>query len=160
MPDPLTSVVVAVMIVAAAILVRASFSSRRLPYAARDTLLTPAEVRFYRALRGAAADDWTIFAMVRLADLLAVESPLPRGRAWFQKIAAKHIDFVLCDPLDLRPIAALELDDSSHESPKRLDRDAFVDEAFRSAGLPLLRFAVAERYDPDELRNQLDEAID
>lgn len=49
------------------------------------------------------------------------------------------MDFVVCRAEDLRPVAALELDDSSHGRGGRGSRDAFKDAAFEAAGLPLRR---------------------
>jgi len=53
-------------------------------------------------------------------------------------INRKHVDFLLVRSNDLAPVAGIELDDSSHEEEDRQQRDVFVDEAFASAGLPLL----------------------
>ena len=94
--------------------------------------------------------------MVRIADLLRVEKGAANRRKWLNKILAKHIDFVLCDPGSLRPIICIELDDRSHERPDRIERDAFVDHAFESAELPLLRIKVQKTYPPREVRELID----
>lgn len=96
-----------------------------------------------------------MFAKVRLIDLCA---DLPRGtdQAAFNRVIGKHIDFVLCDPTTFRPLAAIELDDSTHRRGDRVRRDAFVDEVFTVIGIPLLRFRVQLAYDQPELTRQLD----
>ena len=45
------------------------------------------------------------------------------AQAWRNRIHAKHIDFVLCDPGNLQPILCIELDDPSHNRPDRIERD-------------------------------------
>lgn len=46
-------------------------------------------------------------------------------------------------------ILAIELDNSSHNEPKRQGRDAFVDSSFASAGLPILHVRVHDGYNPN-----------
>lgn len=137
-----------------------AFSGRgRLPYSVKERLVTKAELRFYRALQKAAGKDFDIFAMVRIADILAVPQEHAQRRKWLGKILAKHVDFVLCEPANLTPLMAIELDDASHERPDRRERDEFVDHAFESAGLPLLRIKNNSSYDPAALRQLIDEHL-
>jgi very-short-patch-repair endonuclease len=121
--------------------------------------VTKAELRFYRALQKAVANDLEIFAMVRIADILTVPMQAAQRRKWLGKILAKHVDFVLCDPESLAPLLAIELDDASHDRPERKERDEFVDHAFESAGLPLLRIRNGSSYDPAALRQLIDDSL-
>jgi len=130
------------------------------PYQRRGSLLTKAELRFLRALEICLQEQWRIFAMVRLADLLLVSDQIPARQSWQNKINGKHIDFVLCDPDDLTVVLAIELDDPSHHRPDRQERDRFVDQAFLSADLPLLRVPVQSAYDIQALREWIDQAIE
>jgi very-short-patch-repair endonuclease len=149
--------VVAGMLLAAFLLFRLYAPGRRLPYRARGQLLSAAELRFYRSLAKAVQDDFTIFAMVRIADLLVVAEGIANQRSWLNKILSKHVDFVLCDPGSLQPKICLELDDRSHDRPDRIERDGFVDAAFESAGLPLIRIPVQTAYSARELREIIDQ---
>jgi len=144
--------VFALMVAALIMLIRTYVGPRRMPYRRRERLVTKAELRFYRSLRKAVLDDWEIFAMVRIADLLRVEPNARNRRSWVGQILAKHVDFVLCQPESLAPVLCIELDDSSHQRADRIKRDEFVDQAFESAGLPLLRVPVQSNYDSRELR--------
>jgi hypothetical protein len=73
---------------------------REYSYALRGALLTPAEVRFYHALKEAVGEEFVIFSKVRVADILTPQAGLGQGdwQRAFNKISAKHFDFVLCDP--------------------------------------------------------------
>lgn len=130
-----------------------------LPYEKRPRLLTEAELAFYRVLHSATAGDWPLFAMVRLADLIQVKPQSSGGQAWQNKIQAKHLDFVLCDPDTLEAKLAIELDDASHEKPDRKARDHFVDQALSAAGLPILRVECAPQYDRGALRKSIREKL-
>jgi hypothetical protein len=121
------------------------------PYEKRRSLLTEAELRFYGVLRKS-AEDWAICSMVRIADLIRVKPNTPKRQAWLNRILAKHVDFVLCNPETMEVVLAIELDDRSHERADRIERDEFVDGAFKAAGLPLLRVKVQDEYDGKELK--------
>jgi very-short-patch-repair endonuclease len=130
-----------------------------LPYRRKDYLLTKAERSFYGALQQAAGNEHLIFAKIRVADLLYMPKGTQRRQSHFNRIQAKHIDFVLCDRDNIRPILAIELDDSSHAAASRQSRDQFVDEALRAAGLPLLRVPCKTGYNVVELQSQIHAAI-
>jgi hypothetical protein len=122
-------------------------------FIAKESPFTAAEARFLRVLDEALGEEYRVFAKLRLADLLDVRGE--RGAAWlraFNQISAKHVDFVVCRRETLEVVAAVELDDRSHQAPSRQRRDAFVDRAFATAQLPLVRVPVRRAYLPDEIR--------
>lgn len=129
---------------------------RRMPFRRRDSLLTPGERRFYAVLVKAAPADVAILPKVRVLDALEV---LPKAWGRYGRPASGlHFDFLLADDA-LRPLAAVELDDRSHQRPDAQRRDAFKDGACHGAGLPLLRVPVVRHYDVAALRRQLREAL-
>ena len=94
---------------------------------------------------------------MRLADIIDVRHVESRS-AWhtaFNRISAKHIDFLVCDRDALRIVAAIELDDASHNAPARQSRDHFVDHALAAAGVELVRVPVASTYDVDSLKRRI-----
>jgi len=120
-----------------------------LPYKRKDWLLSKAERSFFGVLQqavGGQGGEYLIFAKIRVADLLWMPKGTEGRRSHFNKIQAKHIDFVLCDRESVKPLLAIELDDSSHGRASRQSRDTFVDEALRAAGLPLLRVPAKAGY--------------
>ena len=122
------------------------------PYRIRDDFLSPAERSFYHVLGRVAGPRFLICPKVSLADLFYVKSGNPQEyRIYTNKIDRKHVDFVLCDPQTLTPIAGIELDDKSHEREDRKQRDDFVEGVFTAAGLKLLRVRVQHGYSPQEL---------
>lgn len=145
--------------VAIILLLRMYSGPRKLPYFKRESLITKAELRFYKSLQKAVQDDFEIFAMVRIADLIRVNPGSHNRRKWLNKILAKHIDFVLCDPGSLEPMVCIELDDSTHQRADRAERDIFVNHAFESAELPLLRIPNQPSYRAREIRELIDRLV-
>ena len=146
LPLPLILLLALGLVLILAALITFLRSPSKLPYQCRPDFLTPAELVFFRALEQAVNNRFYIFAKVRIGDLLCVIEGTENGGAWFGKIGQKHVDFMLADRKDVRPVLVIELDDSSHDLPHRQDRDAFVDEALKTAGLPILRVTCAKDY--------------
>ena len=110
----------------------------RFPYERRE-LLTSNEFPFYRILQPLCEKHgWLLLIKMRLADIMAVRSGEKEYMSYFNKIKAKHTDFVLCDPDTLDVLCGVELDDPSHDRPDRIERDEFVDQVYETAGIPLL----------------------
>lgn len=125
----------------------------------RGPLVTGQELRFYKALQAAVGGSWSVFAMVRLADVVKVRKGIAAEQSWRNKTFGKHVDFVLCDNDSLEVCLAIELDDASHRRADRQQSDVFKSEALASAGLPLLRVDVAEHYDRVALRKTIDQRL-
>jgi len=125
-----------------------------------ESLVTPAEQKFYQALDEAMEGRLMILSKIRVADLLSVtsESPPARYRV-FRSIACKHVDFVLADTRNLRPLAAIELDDFTHGRADRRKRDELLNDLFKKAGFPLLRFKTAAYYNPRLIEARIEEAL-
>jgi hypothetical protein len=120
----------------------------------KENLMTPAEQAFFAVLQPIVSSSCMVSSKVRLADLFDVRTE--RGqRAAFNKISSKHIDFVLTEPGTSRILCGIELDDSSHNRPDRIERDNFVNELFAANQLPLMRVPVAWTYYPQTLRAEL-----
>lgn len=126
----------------------------KLPYRKRERFLSPAELSFYRVLREAAGPEWAVCPKVRLGDLIGVTGT-SNSQAFRNRIERKHIDFVLCDAPTMTPRVLVELDDSSHSRPDRVERDKFVDAALNAAGLPIERFRVQRNYAIDDVRSRI-----
>ena len=125
-----------------------------------DTLLTATEQKFYEALDTAIDGRLLILSKVRIADLFHVTSASPSARhRVFRSIACKHVDFVLADAENLRPLAAIELDDSSHQRADRRLRDELLDDLFQKAAFPLIRFRTAAAYSPRMIEERVDEVV-
>lgn len=151
----LFGVIVAVLFVVAMLALR----NQPPPYERRGVLLTPAGINFYRTLQLAAREDWLIFSMVRLADIIKVRPKTRKSFMWNSRIQGKHIDFVVCDYETLEVKLAIELDDHSLPKAQRRARDNFVNVALTAAGVPLLRVRVREKYETAAVRKDIEDAL-
>jgi hypothetical protein len=93
---------------------------------------------------------------VALGDLFFAKTGDPRqNRICTNRIDRKHVDFLLCDPQTMRPLAGIELDDKSHQRADRQARDEFVDRVFAAAKLPMVRVPARHAYSASELATLL-----
>lgn len=128
------------------------------PYRKTGKLLSDGELRFFLLLWNLIDDQTVIFTKVRLADLVKVDRSQPEVQKWQNKINQKHADFVLCDFSNCDPYLVIELDDSSHNSPKAQARDREKNAILEAAGVALLRVKVTSRYDSEELKSEIQSA--
>jgi len=84
--------------------------------------ITDAERNFFLVLRQVVGTRAHILAQVSLNQLLYFLSA-PNRQAWKNRASQRAIDFVLCHAATLRPLLAIELDDSTHTRPDRQTRD-------------------------------------
>lgn len=96
------------------------------------------------------ASNYQIFAKVGLADIVRpVRNQSQSGwQSAFNRIAGKHVDFVLCDASRLNVVAVIELDDKTHKRFDREVRDTLVDSVLADAGIPTLRISARQSYSP------------
>ncbi|GGM07102.1 topoisomerase [Pseudomonas asuensis] len=136
-------------------------TQRAFPYLLNEALFTPAERAFLTVLDEAVGEDYRIFGKVRIADVASVKA-IRDQKSWyraFNKISAKHFDYVLCDKDDLSFVAVIELDDSSHQRPDRQKRDIFVAGVCRAIALPLIQIPVRGAYSIAEVREEIMTAL-
>lgn len=130
-------------------------------YTRNAALFSPAEQSFYSVLNKAVAEDFTIFAKVRMADVVSVQSIADRS-AWqiaFNKVSSKHFDFILCAKNDLSILCAIALDDRSNRQNDRIERDQLVENVCRSVELPLIRFEGKDSYPLQVVRAKILHAL-
>jgi len=138
------------------------FSSRKeknsYSYKKKDFLLTKKELSFYHFLQENLADKYSIMCSVRVIDI--IEPVDKKDFTAKAKIIQKHIDFLVCTKWYLNPVLAIELNDWTHRSKDRYERDNFLDLAFQSAGLPLLFVSTRDIQKKEYVRSLLSEFVD
>lgn len=136
---------------------KAKSNSTDFPYIKLDALFTPAERSFFGLLKQEYGNDYEVLGKVRVADVLTPIKGMARGE-WqraFNKISAKHFDFLLCSKSDLSVLCAIELNDSSHDTKKRKKRDAFLESACGAADLPLIQIKAQKAYTISDIRKTI-----
>lgn len=124
-------------------------------------LLSKGEKVFFDVLVQSISSDLYVCPKVRVADLIEVDLPKNDKHFWtsFNKIAKKHVDFVLCSRTDFSPKLIIELDGGSHNSGTRSQRDSFVDESFIQANILVLHVPVQSFYDQNQILTQVQNAL-
>ncbi len=126
-----------------------------LPYKKKDYLLTKSERAFFDVLLPTIKNEYHVFTKVNMWDLFFLPRGTQNRMKWRGHVSQKHVDFVLCDLKNLKPVVCIELDDASHEEEDRQERDALVDRIFSSAELPLLHVRATTTYDPTFIKTQI-----
>jgi hypothetical protein len=119
------------------------------PYVARE-LMTAPERELYGRLRQA-LPDYLIFSQVQLSRIIDV-APEAEHQAWLNRINRMSVDFVICAADGAKILAAIELDDSSHDRPERIKADSKKDKALLSAGVAIIRWPVKGMPNPRQIR--------
>lgn len=103
----------------------------------RKNLMTFTEQRFF-ALLHEALPEHQIFVQVALNQMIKVDGSYNWAK-WYNRIAQMSVDFVIADNKGY-VIAAIELDDKTHDNDKSRAKDAKKDKALNSAGIEVLRY--------------------
>lgn len=140
-------------------LISPTLPSKDSPYVVKVSMLSDNERRFHHRLDEAIASK--PIRISRQVSLQAIFDVIPTSheQSYKNKIDKKILDFLLEDAKTYKALVGIELDDSSHNRPERQERDVFVNDLFKNAGIPLLRFAVQSDYDVIELARKIDHAI-
>jgi len=132
-----------------------------MPYKKKYYFLSKAENNFYKVLKTALKDtEHYISIKAKLTDFIIVKKH-PDRLKYFNKIRAKHVDFLICNnDKYFNPILAIELDDKSHNDYKRIKRDNFVDDVYRSIDLPIIHIKASNSYNINDIKQKIDEKLE
>lgn len=160
----LTSVIVIILLAAAGMGLlkilparKKKFAEANFPYEKVTFLMSPTERSFLGALEQAVAREYRILAKVRMADVITVKPGLEgmARRIAFNMIKDRHLDFVAYHPLTFEVMFVVELDDRGPIQSEDLTRNDFIDNALRSAGVPIFHFNMHRFYKVQEIKDTL-----
>lgn len=101
-----------------------------------------------------------IFPQVPLASFIRIDKKRAGSRyatnsyRWQNRIGQQRVDFLACLRLDMSTVAAIELDDPSHENTDARLRDAKKDKSLKDANVPLIRWRVEAMPEVTEIRRE------
>ena len=135
-------------------------SKSKYQYGRKDFIMTRAEHECYAALVAEMGLDYFFFPQIHL-DAIVFPQDTRKDRLYaFRHINQKSLDFVACDKKFMRPLFAIEVDDKTHNQPKRIERDKEVERILHGAGIPLIRIENRGRFDQKELAQLVQAGID
>jgi hypothetical protein len=149
-PIVLVAIAIAIIVLLVLALLAKKFASARRepnpwPFYAKKPLTQPEQVLYWRLVK--TLPDHMVLAQVQVASVLGVKRGF-KFHEWNNRINRMSYDFVICKK-DGSVVAAIELDDKTHDSAKRAETDAKKQQATEAAGLILVRWSVAKM--PDEV---------
>lgn len=130
------------------------------PYKKKNYFFNQSERKFYYTLSNILGDKYFLFSKVRILDLLYLPKYQQNSYRYRNKIQSKHIDFIICDKQNVKPLLVIELDGNSHLRKDRIERDKFVNEIFEDAGLPILHIKVSDSNDKAYLSDIIGKEIE
>ena len=122
-------------------------------YKRKDFLMSRAEHEFFDVLTEVIGSQYCVFPQIHLSTILNHKIVGQNWKGAFSHINQKSIDFVICDKAYIKPLLAIELDDRTHESENRMERDEEVEKILNDAGLFLLRVRNNGNFNKEEIRH-------
>ena len=108
------------------------------PFYAKRPLSQPEQLLYHRLV--AALPEHIVLAQVQVSRVLGVKKGF-NVNEWNNRINRLSYDFVICTK-DSTVVAAIELDDKSHERADRVETDRKKEKATADAGVRLIRWHV------------------
>jgi len=122
-------------------------------YEKKEYLLTPTELKFYKLLKTITDElNYTLFTQIALYEIVNC-----KNLKNFNKIKSKSIDFVITEK-NCKIKLCIELDDKTHNTNKRIERDTFINDMFKELDIKLLRIPVQNFYNLEELKQKIQES--
>ena len=125
-------------------------------YIKKSCAMTPNELSFYQTLHEA-VNGCIIVPQAHISMFLDHRIKGQNWKAAFSRINGKSVDFLICTN-NMKPLIAIELDDSTHDQPDRKNRDEFVNSIIMSANMPLLRFKAGE-WNSEIIKHRITQAL-
>jgi hypothetical protein len=104
-----------------------------------------------------ALPDYIVLAQVQLSSFMKVDTSRTEWKdysRWFNPIAQQSVDYLICQK-DFSIIAAVELDDKSHNGVKSIARDTKKNENLHAANVPLIRWHAEAMPETETIRQAI-----
>ena len=131
---------------------KAIIPDEKIVHKKQEYLTTENERKLFFALKKVFGDKYLIHCQT---SLIALVDPIEfkyKSKAW-----SKRMDYVITDTAT-KVVCIIELDDSSHNHPKRIARDKYVNSAL-DGHHPLIRIKTQKFYNPEALIKVFEENL-
>ena len=133
-------------------------------YKLKEEFLTNNETKLLKALIQVVQDikkqyniNLQIFSQVALNQIIKINNT--REKELYEYIKNKSIDFALYDIETNNIYCCIELDDKTHETKERIQRDLIVNRIFKNLNLKLIHIKTQKYYDQEEIKKLILEKI-
>lgn len=104
-------------------------------YKAKESIISKTEEYFWKILKSLYEDKYIITPQVNLATIIDKTKD-----NYYRNDLFRNIDFVIFTKIDYKPKVLIEINDATHNEPKRQYRDIKIKEIIKEAGYPLITF--------------------
>ena len=122
-------------------------------YDTKNKLLSNSEQNFYRAILSAVPEGFCVFPQINLATFIR-----RTDNVRFHNELFRNVDFLITDAAFL-PKLVVEINDQTHHSPERKERDEKVQKICEEAGLPILKLWTSYGVNPEYIKGRIDETL-
>lgn len=126
-----------------------SFLSSNASYSSKESLMTDCEKNFFYVFRNVLPDEYIIQPQINLASIINKES-----FSQYQTELFRNIDFGIFDQNYTLKLL-IEINDSTHMQPERIERDKKVCTICAQAGIPLITFWTEYGINETYIQNRL-----
>lgn len=123
-------------------------------YELKNCFLTDTEKKYLSAIQPAVPEGYYVQPQVNLASIIH-----KTDNSKYMNELYRNIDVCIFD-LSHKPIALIEINDSTHNEPARIERDKKVAMICEEAGIPLIKLWTSYGVNPDYIQKRISEAIE
>lgn len=122
-------------------------------YELKNCIMTKNEISYFHAIMKSLPNGYHLQPQVNLASVIN-----RTDNSKFHNELFRNIDFLILSS-DFKPIAFIEINDSTHNDPSRIKRDQKVKEICEEAGISIINFWTKYGVNQDYIDKKVNEAI-
>lgn len=122
-------------------------------YELKASLVTRKEMEYLNCIKAVLPENYLIQAQANLASFI-----LRTDGARFQNELYRNVDFIITD-MFYRPLVVVEINDQTHLSEDRRERDKKVANICEEAGIPIIRFWTSYGINQEYIRKRIQESL-
>ena len=122
-------------------------------YDAKRTLMSKSEQSFYTAILSSVPDGYCVFPQINLASFIS-----RMDGARFHNELFRNVDFLITDS-EFCPKLVIEINDQTHMTSERKERDEKVRQICEEAGIPILKLWTSYGVNPEYIKKRIDETL-
>lgn len=122
-------------------------------YQLKSSLVTDTEMNYLKCIKGALPEGYLIQPQANLASFI-----VRTDGAKYQNELFRNVDFIITD-LFYKPLILIEINDQTHLSHDRVNRDKKVTNICEEAGIPIIKLWTSYGVNPEYIKKRIEETI-
>ena len=122
-------------------------------YEPKSSIITKNEFEYFKCIKSVLPQEYLIHMQANLASFI-IKTDVSR----FQNELYRNVDFLITD-LKYKPLAVIEINDKTHLSKERYERDEKVAKICEEAGIPIIKLWTSYGINPEYIEKRIDETL-